>query len=107
MGEHVYVRCDNGSIMLHDLPLPSGIADRVSRGSLRLVNEDGSEIAAANPEPAADPDTVPSGTAATVLDWVGDDPERAVRALDVENAADRPRTTLVAALEALATNPDA
>ena len=44
--ETVFVLCDNGSVMPHDLPLPSGIADRVARGDLRLVNEDGSAIEA-------------------------------------------------------------
>lgn len=106
MAETVYVLCDNGTVMPHDLPLPSGIADRVGRGDLRLVNADGSEIAAAEPEPAVDPDAVPDGTVAVVLGWVGDDRERAVRALEVENAAEKPRTTLVNALEALATEPD-
>lgn len=105
MAEIVYVRCDNGSVMPHDLPLPSGIADRVGRGDLRLVNADGSEITA-EPEPEADPDAVPVGTVAAVLGWVGDDRERAARALEVEAAAEKPRTTLVGALEALATEPE-
>lgn len=56
MAETVYVLCDNGAVMLHDLPLPPGIADRISKGQLSLVNEDGSPIVAASPEPpAADP----------------------------------------------------
>ena len=105
MAETVYIRCDNGSVMEHDLPLPSGIADRVDRGHLRLVNADGSEITA-EPEPIVDPDAVPDGTVAAVLGWVGDDRERAARALEAENATDKPRTTLVGALEALATEPD-
>lgn len=42
--ETVFVLCDNGAVMPHDLPLPTGIADRVARGQLRLVNEDGSAI---------------------------------------------------------------
>lgn len=44
--ETVYVLVDNGTVMPHDLPLPSGIADRVARGQLRLVNADGSAIEA-------------------------------------------------------------
>ncbi len=104
--ETVYVLCDNGTVMPHDLPLPSGVADRVGRGELRLVNADGSPLADPEPEPQVDPEAVPEGTVATVLGWVGDDRERAVRALEVENAADRPRSTLVGALEALATEPE-
>lgn len=45
---------------------------------------------------------VPQGTAAEVLDWVGDDPARAQAALDAENAQPTPRTTLVSRLETIA-----
>lgn len=45
---------------------------------------------------------VPQGTAAEVLDWVGDDPARAQAALDDENAQFAPRTTLVSRLETIA-----
>lgn len=41
-------------------------------------------------------------TAADVLDWVGDDPERAAEALAAEQAKDKPRSTLVKQLEKLA-----
>lgn len=98
--ETVFVLCDNGSVMPHDLPLPSGIADRVARGSLRLVNEDGSPIEATDPAPAAS-NELPTGSVAVVLDWVGDDRDRAVEALAAERAQDKPRKSLVAALEAL------
>jgi hypothetical protein len=104
--ETVHVLCDNGSVMLHDLPLPAGIADRVAKGYLRLVNADGTPLAGPPAGVTADSDEVPSGSVAVVLGWVGDDPERAARALDVEEAADKPRKTLLAALEALA-DPDA
>lgn len=56
MSGTVFVRCDDGSVMEHDLPLPSGIADRVERGQLRLVNADGTDPAdEAAPEPEAKP----------------------------------------------------
>jgi hypothetical protein len=42
------------------------------------------------------------GTAADVLAWVGDNPERAKQALDAEQAKDKPRSTLVKQLEKLA-----
>lgn len=40
-------------------------------------------------------------TAADVLAWVGDDPERAEEALAAELAKDKPRSTLVKSLEKL------
>jgi len=42
---------------------------------------------------------VPDGTVQEVLDWVGDDSERAQRALDVERSGQN-RTSLVSQLEA-------
>lgn len=45
-------------------------------------------------------DEVPSGAITDVLDWVGDDSDRAQRALDAERAkGDRARSTLVSDLE--------
>lgn len=49
--------------------------------------------------PGVDPNAVPEGTAAEVMAWVGDDADRAQRALDAENKADRPRVTLIDDLE--------
>lgn len=43
---------------------------------------------------------VPEGTITEVLDWVGDDPERARAALDAEYASSNPRSTLITQLEA-------
>lgn len=103
--ETVYVLADNGSVMPHDLPLPSGIADRVARGALRLVNADGTEIEPESEKPADD-GALPSGSIAVVLGWVGDDHDRAMKALEAEQAADRPRKSLVAALEAMLTDPE-
>jgi hypothetical protein len=48
---------------------------------------------------AAAEETVPDGAVGSVLAWVGDDPERAQRALDHERAKQAPRTTLIAELE--------
>ena len=106
--ETVHVLCDNGSVMEHDLPLPSGIADRVARGQLRLVNADGTPLAGPAPvPPVPDSDEVPTGSMAVVLGWVGESRERATRALEVEQAAEKPRKTLLTTLEALATEPEA
>lgn len=45
-------------------------------------------------------------TAADVLDWVGDDPDRAAEALAAEQAKDKPRSTLVKALEKVASQDE-
>lgn len=45
---------------------------------------------------------VPGGTADEVLAWVGEDRERATRALQAEQGRDKPRTTLTTQLEKLA-----
>ena len=49
--------------------------------------------------PEASEDDVPSGTVPEVLTWVGDDVERAQKALDEEVANDKPRKGLVAQLQ--------
>ena len=59
------------------------------------------------PEQQEDPQEPPeeldiNGTAADVLAWVGDDPERAETALEQEQAKDKPRSTLVKQLEKIA-----
>lgn len=43
----------------------------------------------------------PSGTITAVLDWVGDDPERALAAMEAELDSARPRQTLLDRLDAL------
>lgn len=53
------------------------------------------------PVEVLDGDGVPDGSAAEVLDWVGDDADRAGAALVVETARDKPRSTLIASLEKL------
>jgi hypothetical protein len=58
---------------------------------------------ASGPAVDTDGDGVPEGTAAQILEWVGDNPDRAERALAVESARDKPRSVLTAALEKLTT----
>lgn len=55
------------------------------------------------PEPEQTPDgnEVPDGSAKDVLAWVGDDSERALRALVAEQDKDAPRKVLVGQLEKL------
>jgi hypothetical protein len=49
--------------------------------------------------PQEDPNAVPSGTISEIKDWVGDDKDRAQKALDAEKANEKPRKTLVEDLE--------
>lgn len=51
------------------------------------------------PEPETPAELDIEASAAAVLAWVGDDPERAKEALDAEQAKDKPRSTLVKQLE--------
>jgi len=78
--------------------------------------EDAVEVLEADPEP--EPETEEEegelervdppaeldidGTAADVLAWVGEDPERAGEALEAEQEKDKPRSTLVKALQKIA-----
>lgn len=50
-------------------------------------------------------DRVLQGSISDVREWVADDPDRARRALDRENASGSPRSTLTAHLESLSARP--
>lgn len=50
---------------------------------------------------AENPDAVPAGTVKEILTWVGEDPERAQKALDEETANEKPRKGLVESLSEL------
>lgn len=65
----------------------------------RLILEKAGKSAPSDAPPAGD--EVPDGTVDEVLAWVGDDKAKAQQALDAEEDADKPRTTLVEALEAM------
>lgn len=54
-----------------------------------------------DPVDEEDTEPVPDGTATDILGWVGDNPDRAERALGAEAERDKPRTTLITKLEAL------
>ncbi|MFI6162249.1 hypothetical protein ACIA59_20185 [Micromonospora haikouensis] len=98
----------------------SGYAVTTHDGQRTLVDAHGQRVDrdAVHPAPAGDPVTpatpadpatpvapavteVPDGTADAVLKWVDGDPQRAQAALAAENAREKPRTTLVEALERL------
>lgn len=57
--------------------------------------------AVSNQAPGSSDPEVPKGTRAEVLDWVGNDKERAQLALAAENETGEPRKTLVAELNEL------
>lgn len=74
----------------------------VSVGAIeKMVAEIGPPVV--NPTAAADEGdlTVPEGTIAEVLEWVGDDPLRAAAALAFEQEQSSPRSTLISQLEAI------
>lgn len=48
---------------------------------------------------------VPDGSAADVLAWVANNPQRAALAADAENKRDKPRSTLLAALDKVQETP--
>lgn len=72
MAESIYVRGENGLKHKMDLPLPEHVADRLTKGYLQRVNEDGSDYVA-----PADGSDLTSGlparpsTAAPKAEWVG------------------------------------
>lgn len=67
-----------------------------------LTEEEAAAIAVhVNRTTEAGDDQVPDGTAAEVLEWVGEDVDRAQRALDAELHSANQRTTLVAKLSSL------
>ncbi|MFC8429911.1 hypothetical protein [Streptomyces sp. NPDC057253] len=84
MAETIYVRGEGGGIHAMDLPLPEPIEERLRKGMLQRVNEDGSPYTEAAddeptgagkvPEPGTQvqglPLTEPSKTAVKA-DWVG------------------------------------
>lgn len=49
---------------------------------------------------------IPDGTIEEIVDWVGDDPQRAFLALNAEQTKEAPRATLVQGLSVLAYDPD-
>jgi hypothetical protein len=89
-----------------DLPRGMVLPGDVPEEELRRLLSDGAVEAVAAPVAAAsavdEVEPVPTGTIDAVLAWVGDDTDRASRALTAEQAkGDKARKTLVEALTAL------
>lgn len=77
----------------------------VDGGLAQYLAETGAPVTVLDDEPVAGadirtPDAVPDGSAEKVLEWVGDNPEKALRALESETAG-KARKGLMAALEKL------
>ncbi|WP_369778839.1 hypothetical protein [Streptomyces sp. R33] len=70
MAETIHILGEGGGIHAMDLPLPEGIAERLAKGHLRRVNEDGSPYEEGGPETVAPPVEQPPQSAAKAL-WVG------------------------------------
>jgi len=90
---------------------PDNLERHIGRGWVEEVDEPVDEP---TPEPVEPPaptvpntEAVPTGTAAEVVAWVGNDRDRAQRALAAEKAAEKPRTTLIDQLAKLAEPPAA
>lgn len=97
--------------------VPAEVAEKIDNpnvweagAELGPVNSNPSHLGPTDLDPDADPadpgpdqtgDQVPTGNVDDVLAWVGDDPDKADRALDAERAG-KNRTTLVSSLESIA-----
>lgn len=58
-------------------------------------------VRVADKEAQADPDKVPTGTVPEIVTWVGDDAEKAQKALDIELQDEKPRKGLLNTLQAV------
>lgn len=81
--ETVYLRGEGGVVRRHKLPLPEGIADRLAKGYIRRVNEDGSEWL-----PAADAEHSPEQGVSAPKRPAVNEPKAAWVAWAVEQGAD-------------------
>lgn len=66
MAETIYLRGEGGGIHAMDLPLPEPIQERVTKGMLQRVNEDGSPYREPDPVEPTEP-----AKAASKAEWVG------------------------------------
>jgi hypothetical protein len=88
------------------MELTSRIQGLIDGGKLRIIDNSLRDVPGIPLHPSDSPASAgrpasPSGTIREVLEWVGSDPERAATALLDELGSDRPRKTLLSALEDL------
>lgn len=104
-GGRAHVDISRGADLPADVP-PAEVLALLRRGVIELVDEQdehegpddgggGVRVQLNKTGP------VPQGAIAVVMDWVGEDKDRAQRALEAEEAAERPRSTLVDQLKQL------
>ncbi|MEV0608122.1 hypothetical protein AB0I61_17325 [Polymorphospora rubra] len=86
-------------------PVPAEVAAQISNPDVWAGSADVDEPAPGPGDGDGSVDEVPTGSIADVLEWVGDDPDRAQRALDAEQAG-KARTSLMPELERLAAGGD-
>lgn len=93
---------DDGVFALSDHPATAQlrrhetVKAKVTAGEYVVSGEDAKAFApGTEPGDAKPDDGVPDGSADVVLTWVGDDQERAQRALAAEDRREHPRSTLV------------
>lgn len=60
MAETIYLRGEGGGIHAMDLPLPEPIQERLTKGMLQRVNEDGTPYVEEPAEPSEDTGKVPA-----------------------------------------------
>jgi anti-sigma factor ChrR (cupin superfamily) len=118
VAETAFFLLPGGTVQPMDLPLSEVMQDQVNAGVLRRVDGPVAKVvqefeeraggsitrfvqASGSAVAAVDPDAVPAGTIDEILAWVGNDTDRAGRALDAEQAARSPRKTLVTTLTEL------
>mgnify|MGYP001133706192 CR=1 FL=1 len=93
-----------------DGDLARHLVDNAPEGSVEVTEEDPEPAAVSEPPkgpeepkaPPADDEPPVDGTIDDLMAWVGDDKERAGQALEAEQAKDKPRSTVVKRLAAMA-----
>lgn len=70
MGEHIFIRGEGGSVFKLDPPLHEAIEDRLRKGMIHRVNEDGSAYEGDPGDVPGVPTSVPNATALKP-EWVG------------------------------------
>ena len=96
--ETIRARGEGGAVWTFDLT--PAVVEKLEKGQLVPVGDDGNNLSWAGS--AADPDDLDLARASVkkVLDWVGDDPDRAEVALAFETSErGKPRKSVVAKLE--------
>lgn len=95
-GKAVWAQFDGGRLTTTD--------DELAERLRAATDPDLVEVVEETPPPAAKPYPGVEASADTILAWVGDDPVKAREALAAEQAAEKPRGTLVPKLDKLAGN---